>query len=400
MSAQDEIPSWPDGQPAGPAPRWYEDCFRAALRRVAATLNRHERYPLCREISLKSSDTALATRFVKRAWDKEIANFHRVSDDVHAQDDEYRAEQFFYSDTRFRAEANVRRAQFNVPQTFLDWSYRRLHRPRETARALGLEDFHGDADAPAFVSNCATNYLVKNFWHNFVHRWIQGIGSHNYGEFGGPAREDSDFDADHVANLLLVHSYGVPVLCRGLAPPETTARILSLFARNRCNLVFAERALHRQTDRTSMSVDERWSELEWRFCRAVANTVSADLIAHGLATPSVRVFLGGEVRVGTRQQKASRWRDGNVILDIGGWRLNTEAAPYVPDDELRAEMSNADVPSARIAKMRELRAARLEEIAIDARKSYRRRLNQDPALRDSVSLGLEALGERISISLN
>ena len=177
--------------------------------------------------------------------------------------DEHLAEYHFYANASFTQRRGDRVAVFKVPQAFLDWGYQNLRRPPPDP--LIAADFpRGQAD-PAYVSHCATNYLVKNFWHNFVHGEIQGINQSNYGRFRGLAREDSDFEADHIANLLTLRSYGVRLLYSGRSSQKATDRINAIFARNRCNQIFAKRARHRLDDAAAATDHERWAEFEWRF---------------------------------------------------------------------------------------------------------------------------------------
>jgi hypothetical protein len=395
------IVAWPDGSEKV-APDWYVNCFRTALRRIAVVLNSSKPFELCKSADLRSPDQSLDALFVSRGWDDKVIQFNPAAKDSFANVDEYSAEYFFYCDVDFPKRSD-RVAKFVVPQTFLDWGYRRLHPPVGDAGTLGMRAFGENADSELFIKHCATNYLVKNFWHNFVHRAIQGIGSHNYHEFRGPAREDSDFEADHLANLLLARSYGLKVHSRGKISTAAQRELNALFRRNRCNLIFAERAQHRRTDRARMSREERWAELEWRFCRAVANAVSTSLIQEGLASPSVRVFLGGEIktaRVGKGGGTKTWRRGGSVTLEIAGRRINSDAAPYLPDDELRAELGEypyAEVPTHRLADMRANRQKREKEIVQIVVSAFRRLIHDDEALRESIASSMDALARRLSI---
>ena len=391
------FPHWPTGDSTDEAPDWYKDCFRNALRRTAVILNQHERYPTCLKVSstqLGKPETALASLFERKNWDASLIAIHRAEKDTHANDDEYQAEHFFYTDTQFPSAGDVRRASFTVPQPFLDWSYKRLHKPRSSESILQANEFREGVEDPEFISHCAANYLVKNFWHNFVHRHVQGIDNGNYHEFRGPAREDTDFDSDHIANLLLAKSYGQKLKLSGKIGNAASARLRAIFARNRCNLVFAERAKHRETDRSLMSDIERWNELEWRFCRSASNAISTELIASGLAPPSVRVFLGGEAKSGQRNGHTRYWRDGHVIVDVGGRRINTDAVAYIPDDELHTD----EIAPERRSAITVRRAERLTEIITAVKLQYRKAL-REVSLADYVPKAFAALEARLSIPL-
>lgn len=384
-----EDAAWPVDQSAT-TPDWYRMCFRNALRRVAVTINRLEPHPW-RSVDLSCSDEDLAARFEKRGWDRQLIAFNEMARDSHtADDDQYQAENFFYCDVDFRARSKIRLAVFKVPAPFLDWGYRQLHRPAGSSEALGLRAYEGGADDPAFVRHCATNYLVKNFWHNFTHRALQGITTDNYHQFRGLAREDSDFEADHVANLLLLRGYGQSVHTTGKSGPATRQARQVIFNRNRCNRIFAERARLRAEDRDAMSVEDRWEELEWRFCRRTSNAISTRLLILGLATPTVRVFLGGARR--TSVTSGNRWRAGDVIVEIGGCRINTGVKPYLPDDELKGEPT-----AARRQAMRSTSTEREDEIVTVAVSRYRQRLSEDPALKRGADAALEPLWARLGM---
>jgi hypothetical protein len=181
---------------------------------------------------------------------------------------------------------------------------------------------------------------------------------------------------------------------------DNAAAIQALFLRNRCNLIFAERAQHRQTDRAAMSLDERWGEMEWRFCRAVANSLSMRLISRGLSVPSLRVFFNGQVRQKKTGRTLVRWRDGTVIVEIAGRRFDTGCAPYLPDDELREQSAphSADRAQARLDQIRARRAKREADIVQVATSAFERLIRDDASLRDSVAMCLDALSRRISIA--
>lgn len=407
----EQVPAWPVSRGLQ-APAWYIDCFRNALRRVAVVLNSRAPYLTGENCNLTTSDAVLEEYFRREQLDRQLIQLNTAQADVYANDDEYSAEHFFYSSVDFpRRKANgglARVAKFAVPDTFLNWSYCRLHCPSGSPDDLLLSEFGGSVDNPDFVKHCASNYLVKNFWHNFVHREIQGISNSNYGEFGGRAREDSDFEADNLANVLLLASYGIPIHCRGRIGRDKSKRVRAIFSRNRCNLVFAERAMHRIADRAAMSDDERWEELEWRFCRGVSNAVSMELIAHGLAAPSLRIFFNGKVNRRKGPAGDRRWREGTVIVEVAGYRINTQLPPYIPDDELRWERPFNEVAGLqggservgkRLAIIRANRRAREAEIASVIRIRLGEIIRDRPSDREALEAAWYAVCTRIAVSL-
>jgi hypothetical protein len=390
------LPSWPPENTIDPAPSWYVDVvFRNALRRVVSVLNSRAPFIACSRIRLSGSDDAVAAAFEKAGLDADLIQFNVEEYDTFAQTDEHHAENHFYAHVGFERRRGRRVAVFKVPRVFLDWGYQNLRRP--AVDPLVVAEFPGGQSDPAYVTHCATNYLVKNFWHNFVHAEIQGINQSNYGLFRGLAREDSDFEADHIANLLTLRSYGVDLLYLGSGGDKRRDRVNAIFTRNRCNQVFAKRARHRQEDAAAASDEERWSELEWRFCRGVANKLSISLLAHHLAIPSLSVFLGGEVRWSVK--RGTRWRHGNVLAEVAGRRFATPYPAYVPYDEWRAFRSKAKISSKRQGEMRRKRSAREDEIATWIGGEYRQALASNAALRESIRIELEALEARVGVDL-
>lgn len=391
-----KLPAWPPTDSSEPAPDWYvEVAFRNALRRVVCVLNSRAPFTACSKIKLSESDESVAAGFEKGGLDADLIQFNVEGYDQFARTDEHHAENHFYTNVAFERRQNRRVAVFKVPRVFLDWGYQNLRRP--AADPLIATEFPGGQSDPRYIVHCATNYLVKNFWHNFVHAEVQGINQGNYGGFRGLAREDSDFEADHIANLLTLRSYGVELLYRGNGGDKRSDRVNAVFTRNRCNQVFAKRARHRQEDAAAASDADRWSELEWRFCRGVANRVSIALLAHHLAVPSLRIFLGGDVRWSV--QRGTRWRHGNVLADVAGRRFASPYPAYVPDDEWRAFRDKTEIPRQRQADIRRKRAAREDEIATWIRGEYRRILASSPALRESIRIELEALEARVGVNL-
>jgi hypothetical protein len=391
--AKSKMPAWPSENTTDPAPDWYRKAFRNALRRVVCVLNSRDPFTACSRIRLSGTDEAVAAAFEKAGLDADLIQFNVEEFDAFARSDEHHAENHFYASVGFARRQGRRVAVFKVPRAFLDWGYQNLRRPE--VDLLLATDFPGGQSDPAYVMQCATNYLVKNFWHNFVHTEIQGINHGNYGTFRGLAREDSDFEADHIANLLTLRSYGVDLLYLGTGGDKRRDRVNAIFIRNRCNQVFAKRARHRLEDAEAATDEERWSELEWRFCRGVANRVSIALLANHLAAPSLSIFLGGEARWSA--QRGTRWRHGNVLAEVAGRRFATPYPAYVPDDEWRAFRSKTEVTRKRQGDIRRKRSAREEEIATWIRGEYRQALASNAALRDSIRMALEALGTRVGV---
>jgi len=232
--------------------------------------------------------------------------------------------------------------------------------------------------------SCAANYLLKNFWHNYVHRAIQGITSENYHSFGGEARDQSDFTADNIGTLLFLRSYGVEILTSGRSRSDRSAAIRDLLRRNRCNLVFAERDRLRIERTSKLRNDERWEEAQWQFRRRVAMAISNLLVERGAAVVSLGVYFRGEKPT----REGWFFHNQNVVVQINGRYFVCNHVPYIPDP------AKDQKPQTR-AKAYERR----EELADSAVGQYMSALEQDHELRTYAQSELLALSARLRIPL-
>lgn len=190
--------------------------------------------------------------FDSRNLHSALVNFtvdtRQTNDREKSAPDDDQAENDFYSKFDFRliGPPKVLRVRFSSTEAFYRWSYEGLDIPSEEENGIKA----GLPKGAAFARDCAANYLLKNFWHNFVHKSSQFITEANYHQFRGIARFESDFAADNLGTIFLAHSYGLPVRTAGSISRENAARIEALFKRNRCNKVFAERASKRVEELT------------------------------------------------------------------------------------------------------------------------------------------------------
>lgn len=174
----------------------------------------------------------------------------------------------------------------------------------------------------AFLIDCATNYLVKNFWHNIVHEQMQRITSSNYTSFREEARYSSDFDADCLATTMLAFSYGHNVrtdVSRQVAAPD--ANLQRLFLRNRCNRVFPLREQARERSRAarrSVTLDDLL-EREWLIRRLLVNELCMRCLERGRALASVSVHFFGTI---TRKKGGHYERpDAGAAVEMNGVRI-------------------------------------------------------------------------------
>jgi hypothetical protein len=295
----------------------YLGCFIAALRRMAIALN----YPtgLCSIEWLRWDDEAIGTEFANRAPSSEPSKNYdrllvraRVEDDADPdlpQDDEDAAEYFFYGRFDFRPlkSPQRRRIEATMQAAFMELGRRGLRVPEYTAEDLGVTPI--ERLGHKFIASCAANYLLKNFWHNYVHNALQFISFENYRRFGGDARYEADFEADNLANLFLIHSYGLPVRACGISDPNTRKKIVHVLRCNHCNNVFALRARARQQVHTQ-------KENEWRYRRTLSNYLSGWMAVLGFAVTSLGVYL----------------RPTHVIVAVNGIRIAVDTPPYLESD--------------------------------------------------------------------
>lgn len=397
------MPNWPVSQKAAneKVPDWYKDCFRAALLRMAVMVNvtrtKNEKdYPLSLGL-LKLQDAELFKKLDKSDMAPALISLNPIKSDHKLSDDnEYRAENFFYARINFsehdRAIGKTKRifnrthVTYQVPDTFIKWSYLRLQPPPGSDQELDRDKFKDNDD---FIFECATNYLLKNFWHNFVHHQVQGINEGNYRDFGGAARFDSDFEADNLATIFLIRSYGLEIRAKGSCNNETAIR--AIWERNRCNLVFQERAKHRHQDTERMSELERFQEAEWRFYRAICNRLSIELIARGLTVRSLRVFANGQVK----KAKIGYFRGGpgKVIIELNSRRYYTKCPVYVPPEYYGAKRGTDE----RMRDIRSFQNRRVKDIVTSAATQYEHDLREDANLRFDAEETLKALFKRLSL---
>ncbi len=335
----------------------YLNCLVAAVRRMAVTLNHSTQ--LCPIEWLKWADDAIATQFAKKApssfpretYDKLVVRARTEAEAAPGGADKDKmdqdaAEYFFYGRFEFR-ELDVpprRRVEVIMQEAFLKLSRQGLHLPPYEAAELGVSA--KELQSPEFISGCATNYLLKNFWHNYVHNVLQFISFENYRRFGGDARYEADFEADNLANLFLIHSYGLPVRALGIAEPKLRRSIAHLLRRNRCNDVFRLRAAKREEVQTP-------EEKQWRYRRTLANYLSGWTAVLGCAVTSIGVYL----------------RPNHVIVSLNGMRFAVDTTPDLD--------SNA-----------ELRHAQFRDIATTVGQSYSNKILSQVELADYVSHSL------------
>jgi len=350
----------------------YRGCFQSALRRIVATLMVGKPGSPVKEADLRKTDDHLEKLFRSvPALTKLSRTGQKLTDEL--SDNEERAEDFFYSSFRFvphsfPVKSGQKIAAYRIvhepTDTFIQWSYKRLHQPTAKEATPAAGEFKTPLD---FARHCATNYLVKNFWHNFVHEVIQGITLENYSKFRGETRFQSDFEADNLATIFFVLSYGLPVNTSGLISLKSKNAIDTLFARNRCNQVFDERARHREADQASMSREEAWADYEWRNRRRLANALSQRLILQGSAATRLSIDFCGSLNCSQTEERF--WRNGPVVGVVNGRHIAIPVPPYLPSDD--PSLKPDKLTDQRKRDISQFRENRNDEIVIPIASQYR-----------------------------
>lgn len=238
------------------SPGDYFDCFKFALNKISSYLAINS--PI---LSLSIIETP-------------------ISNEEHAAS-------HFYSN--FECDYDNKRIKYNLTEAFFDFTYKGLYKP-DALQGSNENDFE-------FIKDCATNYLVKNFWHNYVHNHVQNINHKNYPDFADEARYASDFEADNFANILLASSYGQDVIAsqsRQKRPPHS---IVELFKRNKCNEAFLLREQVRRTTtpKNGKKSLENLFEQEWLIRRRFANRLSIRLLENKRAVTSISLHFFGKI---------------------------------------------------------------------------------------------------------
>jgi hypothetical protein len=386
--------NWWEDPTNGNPPAEYDECYLRALRRMAVTLNcGSPGLSPFKPIVLAKSDPDLAELLTQRSVESTSAFTALVNHEIVTHNEKLedfdQAENLFYGDFDFscpRGFKNVTRVTHRSTPAFRNWSFKRLIWPTIESidgAAERLKKRSGETDTE-FMMSCASNYLLKNFWHNFVHRRIQGITSQNYHDFGGEARDQSDFTADNIGTVIFVKSYGFTLPTGGRSTAARTSGVTDLLRRNRCNLVFAERDRLRIERTAALATHERWEEAQWQFRRRVAAAISNGLIERGAVVTSLAVYLRRE----RRTREGWFFHDRNVVVQLNGQYLTCNHVPYIPD------------PAKELKSQTRAKAYnRRGEIAESAIGQYISLLNQDAEVRAHAKACLNAMAIRVNAPL-
>lgn len=365
------------------APAEYVDCWHSALARLCLALN-HKWAPRGLPLGLlRKDDEEVVEHFrrvrtsvpyyliVRESIDEHLLREALQKDDI--------ATNFFYGSFRYlsanggaSARVPTKRIVYNLRDGFLDYSYKGLHVPRRHSDYAYTATELGEAAGVypgKLMARCATNYLLRNFWHNVTHDVCQGITGVNYGDFPGRAREESDFEADALSLIFLCYSYGLPIFADSVTDTLPNSAIVHVLRRNRCNEMFGDRAKDR---RIRSTFDER----EFRICRSIAGYVSGWLVARGLTASMLTVHAIGYM---VYPKRRPAYRDGEgFAVSVNGYRIAHQVA--YPFDGTPAE-----------------RAGYFRDLASSVQTQYATALRKNRDLREHARLALAATYERLGV---
>jgi hypothetical protein len=309
---------------------------------------------------------------------KKLYEFSRLDPDPDLSERE-KAERYFYgllNPSVVDDGTSTRRTfiHYMATSTFLKSSYLNAHRPPYDDDGLA----RGQLDDPGLLAACATNYLLRNLWHNYIHTRLQRINETNYRDFAGTARRESDLEADTLSIVLLAKSYGLPVETKGSAVPNND--IIVMLRRNRCNTMFADRAKMREE---TLSALEAFEEKEWRYCRFLATYVSGWLLAEGRAAARLGIYIKGDV---VRRRNGSYVRKRpTVVAEVNGVRISTGRTGRAEEFGGRSQDKDFDAR----------RHAHAQTIAQAVSQGYGALLEKDTAL---CAYARRALKERLRLA--
>ena len=360
-------------------PRFYYECFRHALARMAAYINRNESPTPATSDKLRAGDDELHRLVMSYTPRPAVIVRSEIADEdmrsAISSDDA--ASNFFYGSLSIGLApgSNIRRIIYGLPQEFLDKSYEGLDwpdYPPETLKTLTEE-----SESPSnFLRRCATNYILKNLWHNYAHIILHGIGSHNYRNFSGDARHQMDFEADNLATIWHVASYGLPVAANGFGQQSASQEIVKLLRANRCNRMFSLRQRDRdefyQQDANPVSAH---LETEWLFRRRISIYLSGWLTAAGYAAAQLSVYLSGTLQ----DNRGFERHPSHVIVSVNGYQISTHFT-------FEAATGEAAGPTGTLPQRDFSR-----EVAMRVEYEYVNHLNEEPVLARYAHQALEGV---------
>ncbi len=349
------------------------NAYLSALQRMSITLNENNSISEFFGRNLLSKSDADIDLFFQEnnVWDKYCV-VNLIQSDPTLRINEM-ADRFFYGSFDFPLRNKIRRIENSLSETFFRFLYYGQVIPDEPVAKLGVAAINRAA-----FKNWTTNYLLRNFWHNFVHTQFQKITSANYHDFSGQATYSSDFEADNISYLLLARSYALPVMASGFPDERPSAEIHKMLRQNRCNRIFEIRAKNRNSRLTAQDEYQDFESREWRRRRSIAGYLSGYLLSQGRVVTTLNIDFIGNVSMvnGKLTRHISR-----VIADLNGVRISKAVRKphekWTREDFLRF----------------------IKNLAPGFHDSYQRYFETEPELKIWAEERLESLFKRIGLSI-
>lgn len=284
-------------------PDLYLKCFPRALSRMSLLLNSQIPIIANGNVSNANSDQEIfrfyeSKKLANRLWQLACVRFREDEISRVPFSEGFEATNLFYGryNISLPTQSNLHvMVKLEIPEKFVDMSYDGLHLPTYQIEQINPKNILG----VEFQASCATNYLLRNFWHNYIHEVFHGTTDRTFRNFRGAAREETDFDADNISFLVLARSYGLSVKCDGDITETEREELIRLLRCNRCNTVFRGREEERRPAAAGQSnTDQTYDdflESEWRERRSLSGYISGWLLVDGLAVTDVRVYFVGNV---------------------------------------------------------------------------------------------------------
>lgn len=356
----------------------YRLCFYAAARRISVALNSVPgKFKVCKKKWLNQSDDWLREKFEANRLDGLLYKLAFIDTPRQSRSERWASD--FYIRFQFFAQRSPKRVvvRMDIPDTFLYGTYEGLCHPKNFGKEYAYTELSekSDIDPGILYRDCATNYLVRNFWHNYTHHRIHQLTYQNYRDVSGEARYVADFEADVWSYVFLAMSYGYEVCADNVESLKENKDLVRLFRRNRCNEVFRLRAQLRRESEQLNSVGGLEAR-EWRYRRSLANYLSGWLIGCGRAAVLLGISLTGDVRV---KRGIYHRKDAKVVVQVNRIRIPMRVT---------ARLDEADSDE---------RKKQFQQICHAVDKEYAEYLERDERLREFARTGLKILHRHVHV---
>lgn len=305
-------------------------CFETALMRMAIVLNGHNKR--LNKNWLRLTDDLFYRKLISNAQLKNYwrLNLRTIDESIDLKDV---LEDYFYPHLNIKREGDGAYIDYELTSTFLEMTRSNFHLPNYSQQELEIK-----GSIRKFAIECQTNYLLKNFWHNFAHKELQKVTNEDYRRYGGQSEFEGDFEADNLATIFLIYSYGLPIFTNGPAPEARLPprfrgdpKIIRKLRMNRCNQVFRARSENRRHPRVR-GKENYLEDQEWRYRRELAVHVSGALIAMGLCAGTFSIYFMGDAVYDRAKNKFYRDNNNSVGATINGFRLFCNHPSLDPDE--------------------------------------------------------------------